>query len=65
MSTDPRIFWWEQTSFHWDIPFFSEFGMNAGDVDPKDRYEQMAAREQLWAEREELLDVEDVIMENI
>lgn len=37
--------WWEQTSVHWELPFYSEFGLNA----PPDRDDALAAREQLFA----------------
>lgn len=41
-------FWWEQTSDYWEIPFYSEFGLSA----LPDRDDALAAREQLWGQRE-------------
>lgn len=41
-------FWWEGTSEYWELPFYSDFGL---DVMP-DFDDMLAGREQLWALRE-------------
>ena len=40
--------WWEQTDVYWDLPFYAEMGFTA----LPDRDEALAAREALWALRE-------------
>lgn len=47
---DGRL-WWEWTSDYWELPFYSELGLNA----PPDRDDALAAREQLFAIRAFLL----------
>lgn len=53
-------FWWQQSSFFWDLPFFSEFGWMA----PVDFENACAAREQLFAQRE-LLDEGDLAPDSL
>lgn len=45
-------YWWQQQSAYWELPFYSEFGWNAGAVGTFDEF--TPAREALWAIREGL-----------
>lgn len=48
-ANEPAVrLWWEQTTVHWELPFFTEMGFS---VLPE-WHEYQAAREQLWAMRE-------------
>lgn len=42
--------WWEQSSAYWELPFYSDMGLNACEVGDFD--DQLAGREQLFAIRE-------------
>lgn len=44
-----NLLWWEQSSAYWEMPFYSEFGL----TELPDRDDALAAREQLWAVREQ------------
>lgn len=47
-----RRLWWQQTDVYWHLPFFAEMGFCCEDLAGED---WNAAREQLWAIREGLL----------
>ena len=48
--------WWDQQSEYWELPFYAEMGIFM--PFPQDRGNELAAREQLWAVREDLTDSE-------